>query len=1238
MPEEIQERLIEDEMKQAYMDYAMSVIVARAIPDIRDGLKPVHRRVLYAMKSLGLDYNKAFKKSARIVGETMGKFHPHGDLAVYDALVRMAQPFSLRYPLVKGQGNFGNVDGDNAASMRYCVSGESLVVTEKGLERIHDISTEEEINLKILSKDKKINNASKWFYSGKHETLKIITNKGYELTGTKNHPILILSKNENEKPIFIWKLLEQLNEGDIAVMDRKEDNFWPKKEIKLDEYYPVIKDGHQHKRVLPKYLNGNLAFILGALVSEGTITKEKLEFCNTDEDLIKEFEDMWKKTFPDSKLHKFKRNPSSFGKKIYHRLECHCRYTLEFLRNVGLLPVKSKEKTIPSLIFKSSKEVIAIFLKAYFEGDGGISYSKKAIELSCCSASEELLKQIQLILLRYGIESSRRYDKYRFINKLFIRSKRNILRFYKEIGFFSERKNKKLEFVILNYKKDYSHTDYVPFISDFVRSLSHNEFITKNNFDRYSYMEKNYQKVTSALIKKTGVDYANVFEYFLTYNYLFEPIVKIEMAGIKRVYSIKVDSSCHSFISNGFISHNTEAKLSKSAEEMLLDLDKDTVDLVNNFDNSEKEPVVLPSKLPNLLINGSSGIAVGMATNIPPHNIREICDAIIFAIDHSECNSLELMKFIKGPDFPTGGIIVGEGGIKNAYETGKGKLTVRAKAEVQDDKVIITEIPYMVNKSLLIEDIARLVQEKRIEGISDIRDESDRKGMRIVIEIKKNFEGELILNQLYKLSSLQTTFGVIMLSLVNNEPKTLNLKDIIKEFIVHRKNVVIRRTKFELDKAEKRAHILEGLRIALANIDPVVQLIKRSESVEVARIGLVQRFELTEVQANAILDMRLQRLTSLETRKIQEEYENLLRLIDELKSILADISKIFGIIKKELSDIKNEYGDERRTVILDRGEEIVANEDLINEEDIVITITASGYAKQTPLEIYRSQGRGGTGIKATVTKEEDVVQELFITSNLSWLLFFTNKGRVHWLKAYEIPEASRYAKGGALVNLLHLGEKEKISAVLPIKEFDDKHSLIFVTKKGILKKSLLSDYSNPRKGGINAINLIENDEVVQVRLTPGYLNFIIGTKNGQAVKFSEEDVRVMGRNARGVRGIKLRDDEVIGMEVAIEDGDLLTVTENGFGKRTAMSEYRLIRRGGRGVRNISITEKNGKVVGIKTVKDYDEIMCITDKGQIIRMEVNTISKVGRNTHGVRIIRLKEGDKVSTVSRVMKNNG
>ena len=799
MPQEIQTRLIEEEMKQAYMDYAMSVIVARAIPDVRDGLKPVHRRILYAMEKLGLEHNKSHKKCARIVGDVLGKFHPHGDAAVYDALVRMAQDFSLRYLLVDGHGNFGNIDGDNAASMRY-----------------------------------------------------------------------------------------------------------------------------------------------------------------------------------------------------------------------------------------------------------------------------------------------------------------------------------------------------------------------------------------------------------------------------------------------------TEARLQKLSEDMLVDIEKNTVNFVPNYDSSTEEPVVLPSKIPNILLNGSSGIAVGMATNIPPHNMKEICSAIMYYITNKDCSIHDLMHFIKGPDFPTGAQILGEQGIHQAYQTGRGKIIVRAKTEIEPGKIAVTEIPYMVNKSMLIENIAELVRNKRIEGVHDIRDESDRKGMRIVFELKKGVNPDILLNQLYSMSNLQTTFGIIMLALVRGEPKVLNLKSIIEEFVKHRFEVITRRTKFDLEKSEKQAHILEGLEIAIQNIDQIVQGIKKSENTETAKQFLTKNFQLTETQALAILDMRLHRLTSLETSKIKKEYESLINLIKDLKEILADENKVYEIIKTETIEVMEKYGDERKTEIIKHGEQVITNEDLIDEEDIVITLTNAGYIKQIPLETYKSQKRGGTGIRAATTKEDDVIGELFMTSNLNHLLFFTNKGKIHWLKAYQVPEASRYAKGVNVVNLLHLDKDEKISAVLPMKSLDQDMNLIFTTKNGLVKKTHLEEFSNPRKGGIQAILLKENDEVVQVRLSTGDMSFIIGSKNGRAVKFNEKDVRVMGRTSQGVRGIKLHNDLVVGMEAAREDEDILTVTENGFGKRTSMSEYRLINRGGKGVRNIKVTEKNGPVIDVKAVKDSDEIMCITDKGQIIRMQVKEISRIGRNTQGVRVIRLREGDKVAKVCKVVES--
>ncbi len=681
----------------------------------------------------------------------------------------------------------------------------------------------------------------------------------------------------------------------------------------------------------------------------------------------------------------------------------------------------------------------------------------------------------------------------------------------------------------------------------------------------------------------------------------------------------------------------TEARLSKIAEEMLVDLDKETVDFVPNFDGSLKEPIVLPSKIPNLLINGSSGIAVGMATNIPPHNIGEIIDAVTATIDKPEIEIDELLNHVKGPDFPTAGFISGKSGIISAYKTGRGKITVKAKTTIEKGKIIVTEIPYQVNKATMLEEIADLVREKRIEGISDLRDESNREGIRIVIELKKNADPETTLNQLMEHSQLKETFGVIMLALVDGEPKILNLKEIIQYFIEHRKEVVVRRTYFDLTKAEERAHIVLGLKTALENIDNVVKMIKAAETPEVAKNSLMQSLTITEIQAKAILDMKLQRLTSLETNKLIKEYEDLIKLIAELKDILASEPKIFQIIKNELLEIKNKYADVRRTQIIEE-ERTVGEEELIQEEDIVITVTHSGYIKQVPLETYRQQRRGGSGVIGTETKEEDFVEDLFITSNRTQLLFFTNTGKVHWLKAYQIPIASRYSKGKAIINLIRLQENEKINAVLPVKEFQENAFILFATKNGILKKTPLIEFMNPRQGGIIAVGLKENDELVDVKLTSGNFDMILATKNGLAVKFNEEDVRPMGRSASGVRGITLEEnDELIGMDYATSNATLLTVTENGYGKRTSLEEYRLINRGGKGVINIQTTERNGKVVAIKTITDDEDVMVISKQGVIIRIPAKTISVIGRNTQGVTIMKLKENDKLTNVAKVAKED-
>jgi DNA gyrase subunit A len=803
--EQIIPRVIEDEMKQSYVDYAMSVIVGRALPDVRDGLKPVHRRILYAMYDMGLFHNKAFKKSATVVGSVLGKFHPHGDMAVYDALVRMTQSFSLRYPLVRGQGNFGSIDGDSAAAYRY-----------------------------------------------------------------------------------------------------------------------------------------------------------------------------------------------------------------------------------------------------------------------------------------------------------------------------------------------------------------------------------------------------------------------------------------------------TEVKLKKLTEEIIQDIDKETVKFVDNFDGSLKEPSVLPCKVPNLLVNGSSGIAVGMATNVPPHNMGEICDGIIAQIDHPEITVMDLLQYIKGPDFPTGGKICGRNGIRNAYASGRGKLTVRAKIGIEEkdgnQNIIISEIPYMVNKAEMVKEIAGLVKEKKIRGISDIRDESDKDGIRVVIELRSDTHNQIVLNQLYKHTRVQTTFGVIMLALVDGEPHILNLKQLLQYYIEHRKDVIKKRTEFDLKKAEEKAHLLAGIIIALDNIDEVIKFIKNAKLVSDARTALMHHFKLTEKQATAILETRLQRLTSLEQEKVKKEREDLLKLIEELKSILASEKRIFDIIKKELHELKMSYADKRRTEIINEETTELNLEDLIKPSEMIITVTHAGYIKRLPIHTYKIQKRGGKGIVGAGKKEEDFIEDLFIANTHSYLLFFTNKGKVHWLKVYYIPEASRQAKGKAIVNLLHLEKDERITAFVPVKEFDDQHYIVMVTKKGIIKKTDLEEFSNPRKTGIIACTLRENDELINAVLTDGNKNVVIATKKGMAVRFKENKVRAMGRTAAGVRGITLRDDDVVSMVVADDGATLLTVTENGYGKRSNLSAYRETNRGGVGVKNIICSERNGNVVSVKSVIDQDDLMFISKNGIIIRTAATGISVIGRNTQGVRLMKLDNGDKLVAAAKVIRENG
>ncbi len=688
----------------------------------------------------------------------------------------------------------------------------------------------------------------------------------------------------------------------------------------------------------------------------------------------------------------------------------------------------------------------------------------------------------------------------------------------------------------------------------------------------------------------------------------------------------------------------TEARLTKFAEELLADIDKETVDFGPNYDESLEEPLVLPSKVPNLLVNGAGGIAVGYATNIPTHNLGEVIEGLLLLLEDPEVTIAQLMKKIPGPDFPTAGFIYGTAGIKDAYETGRGLLTVRAKVAIETDertdreRLIVTEIPYQVNKSKLIEKIADLAQEDRVTGISDIRDESDREGVRVVIELKRNEIPLVVLNNLYKHSQLQTTFGVNMLALVNNRPEVLNLKRILVAFVEHRREVVVRRTSYELRKAEERAHILEGLKIALDNLDAVIALIRRSQSPDVARTGLMQQFQLSELQANAILEMRLQRLTQLERDKLVEEYREVLKQIEYLRSILGSEALVRRIIRDELIEIKDKYQDERRTKIVKEEAELTL-EDLIAEEEVVVTITHTGYIKRNAVTLYRAQRRGGKGKIAMGVKEEDFVETLFTASTHDSLLFCTDAGKVYWLKVHEIPEASRAAKGKALVNLLALSKDEKVTASLPVKEFRADRYIIMATKLGVIKKTELSAYSNPRQGGIIALTLDPGDKLIGVDLTDGQREILLGTKQGITIRFKEDDVRPMGRTAHGVRGITLEaGDEVIGMETITPDSTtaILTVTECGYGKRTPVNEYRVQGRGGKGIISVKTTERNGPAVGFLQVRDEDEIMLMAAQGKVLRCKVDDIREIGRNTQGVRLLDMDgDEDRVVAVARLVE---
>ena len=1209
---------IEDEMKQSYLDYAMSVIVGRALPDVRDGLKPVHRRILYSMYQLGLYPDKPYKKSARVVGEVLGKYHPHGDTAVYDALVRMAQDFSMRYPLIDGQGNFGSIDGDSAAAMRYCVTGETLVNTDRGLIPIEKIAElekegEVEINVEVQSLNGKTNRAVKFFNSGKHPTLKVETEEGFEVEGSFNHPVLTFTV-ENGRPVFKWKLLEKVEVGDFLVVNRKFNLSYRGDSLTPEE-----------------------AFLLGALTSEGYLSRERWGFNNTDREFFERVCEA-AESVVGAPGYTHSRKLKS-GKEI-HELQYSTAAAVTSVKALTEIQ-KSGEKEIPIKVLTSSKAVKRIFLQALFEGDGSVYETRRSVVISYSSKSKKLIKQLQVMLLEFGIVSKIHPDKNNF--RLLIEGSRNVELFKNFIG-FGGRKQKKLEELynrcLKGRKWSLSKSDYIPFISEYIRKKYKHWKLKKANIDRYDRIRENWELLESILDEKDLLLYRELLEN----EYYFAQVKRKEFTGIKTVYSIKVDSPCHSFVGNGIINHNTEARLSKVSMELLKDIEKDTVDFKPNFDESLLEPEVLPARFPNLLVNGAAGIAVGMATNIPPHNMKEVCQAVKYLVDHPEATTEELLQFVKGPDFPTGAEIINPEDLIKIYKSGRGSVTIRAKHRIEEVRkrtaIVITELPYQVNKADLIKKIADLVKEKKLEGIADIRDESDREGIRVVIELKRDATPQVVLNKLYKFTPLQTNFNFNMIALVNGEPKLLNLKRYLQEFIEFRREVILRRTAYLLRKAEERLHILEGLKVALENIDRVVEIVKTAESPQVAQEKLTEEFGLSEKQTKAILDMKLQRLTGLEREKLESEYRKLQEEASYYRKILESPEEQKRLIKEDMDEIISLFGDERRTAVVSKESEIDI-EAMIEEEEVVIFLTHKGFVARVSASSYRTQGRSGTGVRGIKTREGDFVKDVITASSKDYLLIFTNQGKVYWLKAYELPKMERPSRGQSIRNFLPgMAGNEVVSRIIPVKDFSVEKDVFFVTQRGYVKRTPLKEFSNPRSTGINAINLEPGDRLVYVGLVSEKDNVMLISRNGRAIKFSVQDVRPMGRSARGVRGMLLDPDDVVVAATVVEPDDkyLLIVTEKGFGKRVQISEFHLQRRGGKGLIATKLSEKTGKVADATTLKDDEAIILVSKKGKIIRINSGDIPVYGRHTRGVRVQRLAENDVVVSVSAVKDDNG
>jgi DNA gyrase subunit A len=1233
---------VEEEMKRSYLDYAMSVIIARALPDVRDGLKPVQRRILYVMRELGLTPDSQHTKSAKVCGETTANYHPHGQEVVYPTLVRMAQDFNMRYPLVDGQGNFGSVDGDPPAAMRYCLTGDALVRTAEGLIPISKLASAEAgaevaIDIAVRSAGGRTQRAERWFDCGEHPTLRVRTRYGYELIGTPNHPVLVCLADTTGKPRLAWKTLDTLQVGDYLVIDRGVETH-AGTPVDLTPYYPTLSPATR-RHTLPTQLDEPLAFLMGALVAEGTLADDRIEFTCTPGEFADEFVRCWARVFPDCRLHQWLRPPVGFGKRPFWQMQVVSQQVVRLLGNLGLRG-RSAERVVPEAILRAPQAVQAAFLRGLFEGDGCVERSGRSLmRVSLVSASKRLLQQVQVMLLHFGIVARLTQDTRGTTWRLILTGARNLQRYAASIGFVSEAKRKALEAILSDATgRVLSKTDFVPYLSAYVRRTAtrHREWLGKHNFDRPERLADALPRLLEALTPEDAEFLCALAEG----RYFFDPIVAIEDAGTQRVYSIRVASDCHSFVANGFINHNTEVRLTPIAMEMLADIDKETVDWMPNYLQSAEEPTVLPARFPNLLCNGGSGIAVGMATNIPPHNLSEIVDALIYRLEHPNCTLDPILKLLPGPDFPTGALILGTKGIRQAYETGRGSIVMQAKTQIEPldggkSAIVITELPYQVSKARLIEQIAALVKAGKLDGITDLADYSDRTGMRVVIELRRDVNPNRMLNSLLKHTQMRTTFGAILLALVDNVPRVMSLLDLLDHYLEHRRVVIERRTRYELYRAKSRAHILEGLQIALNFLDEIIRIIRQSETAEAARREMIRRFALTVLQADAILNTQLRQLARLEQEKLAEEYRGLLREITRLEHILSDPKQVEQIIKDDLRMLKEKFGDARRTRIIAREAEDISEEELIPEEETLVLITRDGYIKRVSMDAYRSQKRGGKGVIATTAREEDEVEHLFQVSTHHYILFFTDRGRVYRLKAYEIPETSRQARGTAVINYINIQPDEKVTATVSVRDFASEGYLTMITRGGEIKRTALSEFANLRSNGLNAFDLESGDSLGWVLHTSGKDDVLLATRAGLAIRFPESDVPVRGRTAGGVKAIRLgKDDALVAACRVLPDALLLVVSENGFGKCTPLTEYRVQSRGGKGIFTMNVTRKTGSVVAAEVVEKDDKVILVTANGKGIRLRVADLRITGRIAQGVKLIDLAEGDTVAAITRIV----